>query len=227
MSLINEALQRADADKRASVDPARPGPRLIPPPPPAPRRRLPVVKLAAILGVLAGGSLLAWKLLVQPQEGMPKTAKAAPATAPKAPSAAAASKAKPKAAAAAAAEAAAAQAAKAAEAAKAAQAARLDAELADALGKTLETMNYYEPTPAAPAEQPAPPKPAEPARPAARVDSSKWQLSGIINGPEGAAAFINGKMATVGMEVDGARVVQITRYGVVLDVGGQKVTIGM
>ena len=58
-----------------------------------------------------------------------------------------------------------------------------------------------------------------------RVNPSQYKVSGIIDGPDGAAAIINGSFVSVGDEVDGAKVIHITSRSVELEAYGQRFTI--
>ena len=59
------------------------------------------------------------------------------------------------------------------------------------------------------------------------VRGRDYRLSGIMKGADGDVAIINGKFAGVGETVDGARVVNIRRHSVELDLDGQKIVVQM
>jgi hypothetical protein len=74
------------------------------------------------------------------------------------------------------------------------------------------------PPPAAPQAAPAPqaPKPAAPA-----FDPSRYKLGGVVLGEEGETAILNGRLVQVGDTVDGAKVVKIAAKAVHLEIAGQ------
>jgi len=69
--------------------------------------------------------------------------------------------------------------------------------------------------------------PARPVAPRPAVDVSQYKVTGIMSGPSGSTAIINGQLYTAGQKIGQARVVKITRYSVVLEIGGRRVTVGM
>ncbi|HAU38338.1 MAG TPA: hypothetical protein DCX07_11580 [Phycisphaerales bacterium] len=82
-------------------------------------------------------------------------------------------------------------------------------------------------TPAkAPAEKAAAATPAK-AAPAKTVDYSRYQLSGVMHGPGGTTAIINGYFLTVGQEIDGAKILRIEQQSVLLERDGQRFNIRM
>jgi hypothetical protein len=56
---------------------------------------------------------------------------------------------------------------------------------------------------------------------------SAFKVSAIIHGQDGATAIINGKFLKVGSVLDGATVTEITQYSVVLERNARKITIQM
>ncbi|MCH7897515.1 MAG: hypothetical protein IH782_11615 [candidate division NC10 bacterium] len=60
-----------------------------------------------------------------------------------------------------------------------------------------------------------------PQRPKPAIQFSGFELSGIVEGPEGYRALVNGHLVRVGDQVDGARIVRITLKGVELEKDGQ------
>ncbi|MCJ7544926.1 MAG: hypothetical protein MUP47_10275 [Phycisphaerae bacterium] len=87
------------------------------------------------------------------------------------------------------------------------------------------------PPPVAVATPSPPVSPEEPplAHPVARqpAAASKFKVNGIMSGPTGGAALINGRMVYVGQEVDGARLVAMTANSVELEIEGVRVTMGI
>jgi len=75
----------------------------------------------------------------------------------------------------------------------------------------------------APALQPAP----VPALVVPAVSKDDFKLTAVMRGPEGATAIINGKSVRVGDTVGPAKVVKIDRYAVDLEVNGQTLTVQM
>jgi len=55
----------------------------------------------------------------------------------------------------------------------------------------------------------------------------KLKLSGILRGLDGSTAIINGRFLKVGDQIDGAKVVKISKYTVTLELAGREVTVGM
>ncbi|HOF18174.1 MAG TPA: hypothetical protein PK082_04635 [Phycisphaerae bacterium] len=81
-----------------------------------------------------------------------------------------------------------------------------------------------------PAKAPAgktPPVAAAKATPSKGVDYSRYQLSGVMHGPNGTTAIINGYFLTVGQEIDGAKILRIEQQSVLLELDGQRFTIRM
>jgi hypothetical protein len=82
--------------------------------------------------------------------------------------------------------------------------------------------------PAAAAKKPAEPsRPPRPVRPAPLVDVSAFRLSAIMVGPEGPTAIINGRFVSVGDRIGQATVIKITRSSVDLEIAGERITVGM
>ena len=85
------------------------------------------------------------------------------------------------------------------------------------------------PQPPSPAEAPAPePKPApEKKAPPAPPDTSGFKISSIMVGPRGGTAIINGQSIQVGETIGGAKVLEITRREVLVEIAGQRVALRM
>ena len=56
---------------------------------------------------------------------------------------------------------------------------------------------------------------------------SQFKVSGIMSGPKGSTAIINGCLLQIGERVGQARVVKITNSAVELEIYGRRVTVGM
>lgn len=85
--------------------------------------------------------------------------------------------------------------------------------------------------PAIAAPLPDPTRPAD-YIPSTKVDveepeSVEWKLNGITISSRGNSAIINGRVVTVGDQVASATVFEILPTGVVLDVGGNHMTVGL
>jgi len=78
---------------------------------------------------------------------------------------------------------------------------------------------------ASPAE--APPQPTPPPAPKPKLRESDFKLSGIMRGPDGTVAIINGRYVRVGQTVSGAKVVNIGHHSVELEADGQRLIIQM
>jgi hypothetical protein len=77
---------------------------------------------------------------------------------------------------------------------------------------------------ASPADASTPPSVAQPALPMA--DESKYKLSGIMNDPDGKrVAVLNGRVAYEGYYIDGATVEKIETDRITIDVKGQKAVL--
>jgi len=59
------------------------------------------------------------------------------------------------------------------------------------------------------------------------IDMSQFKVSGIMSGPRGSTAIINGRLLQVGEKVGKAKVVKITNSAVELEIYGRRVTVGM
>jgi hypothetical protein len=70
-------------------------------------------------------------------------------------------------------------------------------------------------------------RPRRPVRPAPLVDVSAFRLSAIMVGPEGPTAIINGRFVSVGDRIGQATVTRITRSSVDLEIAGERITVGM
>lgn len=64
-------------------------------------------------------------------------------------------------------------------------------------------------------------------RTGANLDPTAFKISGIIHGPSGPRAIINGCMVRVGQRITNATVVQINVHSVELQRGSQRITISM
>jgi len=96
------------------------------------------------------------------------------------------------------------------------------------LGASPSTATPFRPAPAA-AAAPSPKAAAQPAAPSPPppLDESKFKLSGVMMGPGGATAIINGQSVTQGETVDGAKVIRVSQHSVDLEVNGRRLTIRM
>jgi len=75
-----------------------------------------------------------------------------------------------------------------------------------------------------PAEQPS--APVEPA-PQTEAQAASFRLTGVMRGPDGAVAIINGRFVKLGDSIGGAKVVRIGKYEVELQRGQEQFKIGM
>ncbi len=84
-------------------------------------------------------------------------------------------------------------------------------------------------TAAAPLEDPPPTRPAprEAAGPKPKADPSKYKLSGILHNVDGGAAIINGYFVRTGQVVDSAEIIVIQTHAVELELDGERFTIRM
>jgi hypothetical protein len=251
VSLINDALKRAQAQKSQSDQTQMPHPLADlaedPAPHVTPRRKKPRVFVLIAAVALAGGAVAAWQLLGgRAGGGTPSKASAAiarPAASP----------------------------------ARAAQAAahttpltpQATAEVAEIIAKSLAAIKYYRPpdvasdaglqneldaddpasdpdepmasSPAAPAEKAhapapalAPPaaevKPAPATQPAAaapvQFDTSKYKVGGVLLDEENSSAVINGRLLRLGDSLDGAKIIKITSRSVQVEIAGQVFFLG-
>ncbi len=256
MSLINEALKRAEQDKLRNIAPTSYMPTL----PPVHETRH--IRLSApvagvlIVAILLVGSFATWRLIgLAPAIGTPDVANAAIVPTPSAPAA-------PQTAAVPAEPVTAASPAPTKEhasveplpeapqpelpAVKSESEITVAAEAAvkDAFDKLVEntaTPDAAPPAvpdkpqetqiaaePAAPAAAAPEPKP-EPAKPAPPkvIDYSKYKVTGIMRNSDGGTAIINGFFVKVGQTVEDATVVSIQENSVVLEIDGRKFTIRM
>ena len=67
----------------------------------------------------------------------------------------------------------------------------------------------------------------KPPAPQPIIDMSQFKVSGIMSGPKGSTAIINGCLLQIGERVGQARVVKITNSAVELEIYGRRVTVGM
>ena len=235
MSLINDALKRAQEDK--SLAGGSPAPSTPPSPPQrsgsGSRKKL----LAALVLLVAGGGAGAWYFFFSGAGAqVPKSAVAGVAR-----------------------PAAAAKTANAAKNAATLPAADLTAELREIIGKSVTAVNCYTPPdvgPVSPREllgafdpdseedsdtaTPSPtPSPSSatqpvaspqarpgPARPAVPFDASKYKVSGVLSDGAGGAAVINGRIVRVGDTIDGARLIRISGKNAIVEVGGKEHVLG-
>jgi len=236
MSLINDALKRADAEKLRACDEDQAIP--LPPTERGSGRR--ITPLAAVLALLAGATfcIVTWRLLDRNLEPPgPRQAAAENATFARTdgeePSE---SKGEPR--------------------------INVSPEAELAFQMTMDSLRYYEPPPAsekasseAPeadaAPEPAarasgtpgesqrkplfedpgnpaqpPSAPVEPA-PQPEAGPESFRLTGIMRGPDGAVAIINGNFVRLGDTIAGARIVRIAKYEVELQTGQGRFKIGM
>ena len=115
--------------------------------------------------------------------------------------------------------------------------------------ETLAAMNDYKPTPAAapapapvaappaapvvpapapaPAPVVAPPPVASPAVEPAPLDPADFQLGAILRSGEDSHVLINNQLVGVGDQIDGAKVVEIGKYHVTIEKDGKRLTLRM
>ena len=83
-----------------------------------------------------------------------------------------------------------------------------------------------EPAPAvAPAAAPAAAE--KPAPDEVKVDLSKFKVSSILMGPKGGSAVINGRFVREGSTIEGAKIIAITPHAVDLEISGKRFTLSM
>ena len=214
MSLINEALKRAEAEKNRDIGglPYRP-----PAVPHAHHVRLPrrwARGLALCCGLVAVTALGMWTMVDKSfwppalkAEAANTAADPAPAQAPPDP--------RP----------------------------QVRQEIDPVLAKTMEETKYYSPAPKPVAARPAHVRPADAAPPAVATTPRPapapapapvkreqpklpdLKLSGVLVSPGGGTAIINGQFLAVGDTIEGARIVKITKYVVTLEMNGQRITL--
>ncbi len=228
MSLINDALKRAEEDKNGQrpVKISKPERKDD-----SNRRgghRSSLLLMGLICLAMLGGSLVAW--LVVRSEFQPDLSLPHPAYA---------------------------QAARRSEptssASEATTPSAADIEAEETLAKTLENLAYYHPptgdvaaTPKfaptdteameaesiekqqaskAPGDAQAEAEPVE--KPRYSVPPRSYKLSAIMRGPAGTTAIINGKFVKVGATIDDAKILRIGQHSVELELNGRKFTIQM
>jgi len=82
-----------------------------------------------------------------------------------------------------------------------------------------------EPPATAPAERPTQPVP--PARPAFREPPPGIRCTGIMSVSDGLVAIINDRLMRVGQKVNGAKIVEIRQFAVLMELDGQRFSIGL
>jgi len=229
MSLINEALKRAEAEKLN-----REGITTAPPPPPLPkapttakgRAVVAILTVVMIATAVAGGVNLLRRFSSVPKAGI---AASSPQVAPSAPAA------NPRQQTVEPALAAAVSTAKVTVAKAQARQAQVAQEAAQAGAE--EDLAPAEDSPAAKSDKAAVTEPAVAAlEGTAPQDGSStgsppqpgnFRLSGIMSGPNGEAALINGQMVEVGATIDGAKLVKVLNQAVELRIGDRQFTVRM
>ncbi len=95
--------------------------------------------------------------------------------------------------------------------------------------KPQETPTQVAAEPAAPAASEPEPKPEpEPKKPEPKaIDYSKYKVTGIMRNSDGGTAIINGFFVKVGQTVEDATVISIRENSVVMEIDGQKFTVRM
>ena len=187
-------------------------PPLVPPPPPSGPSRILFSKSPIILALglaIAIGSTLMMMSVVQREMGLPSVAPAGtPARPATPPPKASPAKATP----------------------------RPSAQAAPAAPVVMQITESPAPAPAPAAASLLPlaettPPPQEKAAPARSNNppaaAARFRVSGIMSGPTGGAALINGRMIYVGQEIDGARLVRTTANTVVMETEGVRFTLGI
>jgi len=104
----------------------------------------------------------------------------------------------------------------------------LEADWEPAADETVEVAEAKAPPPVeqvARVEEPPAQKPPPP--PAQHAPRGNYKLNGIMHGPSGPVAVINGYPVRTGEAIDGAKVVRIDRYSVILDIGGSRLIVRM
>ena len=67
----------------------------------------------------------------------------------------------------------------------------------------------------------------KPAQPEVKFDPSACTITGVLAGPDGGTAIINGRFVRIGQTVDGAKLIRITPNGVELEANGRRYSLGM
>ncbi len=241
MSLINEALKRAEAEKSQHLAEVPPLPPLVAVPRARlhlPARRWPTAQVGLLAAALVAISITGYVLLKSYAAGVPQEAAAAPVqvasltSSPSVPRPASPGRAEPTSAVPAPTPAARAKESAGPDRAQALRDA-FAARAEDAMEiQRLAVLNadasarHAAPAPvptAAPPSQPAPAaKPAEP-----EDDAARFKVSSIMVGPKSATAIINGRIVGVGDVIGQAKVLRITPRAVDLEVSGRRVQVGM
>ena len=247
MSLINEALKRAEAEKSQHLAEVPPLPPLVAVPRARlhlPARRWPTAQVGLLAAALVAISITGYVLLKSYAAGVPQEAAAAPVQVASLTSSPSAIAGVPRPALPGRAEAPGAAptpvptpAARAKESAGPDRAQALRDAFAARAEDAMEiqrlavlsadaSARHAAPAPvptAAPPSQPAPAaKPAEP-----EDDAARFKVSSIMVGPKSATAIINGRIVGVGDVIGQAKVLRITPSTVDLDVSGRRVQVGM
>ena len=232
MSLINEALKRAEAEKltKAGMQDTAPLPPSVPDRPRSAKgpALVAILTAVAIAAAVAAGVSLLRRLGATPRPGI---AAGVPSQQP-AQVGAAMERAEPDAT----------LAPGAVPAAAIARVPKEQAKPADALGETrapetaeMEAFSAVrdqtEDTSSGTA-QPIARQPAEPATQPdvsgqTRAETGTFQLSGIMSGPGGDAALINGQIVEVGQTIDGAKLVRVLNQAVELQLGDRQFILRM
>jgi hypothetical protein len=243
MSLINEALKRAEAEKTQRLADVPPLPPLVAVPRARlhlPARRWPTVQVGLLAAALVAISITGYVLVKSYAAGVPQEAAAAPgqvASLTPSPTAVAGV---PRPASPGRAESPATAPTPAAHIKESAGPDRAQA-LRDAFAARAEDAMEIQRLAvlnadasarhAAPAPVPGVPPPSQPA-PAAKPaepedDAARFKVSSIMVGPKSATAIINGRIVAVGDVIGQAKVLRITPSTVDLDVSGRRVQVGM
>lgn len=228
MSLINEALKRAEEDKRRNSGDAFDPPALEPVNDRPSRRAGPGGKTLLILLLLASAGGAGWAIYDRTAErNVLRTASADAADAKKALRAPQANKsltAKPQAGVGIGpveTPAAKPQADRTDQPGTTEKVVADDPDVQLAFARTLEAIRYYKPPRQKAARKKANTKPAKPPK----IEPPRFKVSAIVSSPDGASAIINGALIGVGETVGGAKVLRITRTAVELELDGKRLTI--
>ncbi len=228
MSLINEALKRAERDKRRNTNASAAAADLSPVYRDACSRSSSRVVVVLIVLALVASLVLSWAMLGEKSGTAPKTATAQPTPAPRPPRPTPTKTPKP---------------------------VRTAPTTRPASATTSPAARPRE-APVKPASQPAP-RPSPTSRPAAqdrrptpkaatrparreraaapkpkpkekvRIDPTRFRLNGLMYSPSGGTAIINGQLVQPGDILDGAKVVKIHPRTVELQIGAQRFRIRM